>query len=52
MNNTLAKIKARLPGEIRFNQLCSALLDLLHGKFTLGDKYAFQSYFMGHRYAN
>ncbi|MDD5638790.1 MAG: FkbM family methyltransferase [Candidatus Pacebacteria bacterium] len=52
MNNILAKIKARLPGEIRFNQLCSAVFDLLHGKFTLGDKYAFLSYFMGHHYTN
>lgn len=52
MNNTLAKIKARLPGGMYFYQLCFAVLDLLHGKFALGDKYAFQSYFMGHGYAN
>ncbi len=52
MNNTLATIKARLPGGTYFNQLSSAVLDLLHGKFTLGDKYVFQSYFMGCRYAN
>ncbi|MDD5638770.1 MAG: FkbM family methyltransferase [Candidatus Pacebacteria bacterium] len=51
MNNTLAKIKARLPGGIYFNQLCSAVFDLLRGKFTLGDKYVFRSYFMGYRYA-
>jgi hypothetical protein len=29
MNVTLAKIKARLPGGIYFNQLCSAILDVL-----------------------
>ncbi len=51
MNATLAKIKARLPGGMYFNQLCSAIFDLSHGKFTIGDKYVFQSYFMGYRYA-
>jgi len=53
MNNILAKIKARLPGGVHFNQLCSVVfVDLFHGKFTLRDKYVFQSYFMGRCYAD
>jgi len=51
MNHTLATIKVRLPGGQYFNQLCSATLDLLRGKFTIGDKYIFQKYFRGNSYA-
>ena len=51
MNHTLEKIKARLPSGEYFDQLCSATLDLLCGKFTIGDKYIFQKYFRGNSYA-
>ena len=52
MNNILIKIKTRLPGGIYFNKLRLATLDLLRGKLTFVDKYAFLSYFMGSNYAN
>jgi len=47
----LLKIKARLPGGEYFDQLCSALLDVFHGQFTLKDKYIFLTYFIGNGYA-
>lgn len=51
MNHTLEKIKARLPSGEYFDQLCSAILDVFHGKFTLQDKYIFLTYFIGNGYA-